>query len=105
VNCRPLADGDRIDDLSQSALRGAGVGLAHLPGQACSRITNTGAGTRNNIAAFDTEALQQASQLRYRLREVTDAPKGTVFMKRADRRKIRACLHPDRVQDPAAKKR
>jgi len=28
---RPLADGDRIDDLSQSALRGAALGLAHLP--------------------------------------------------------------------------
>jgi hypothetical protein len=27
----PLADGDRIDDLSQSALRGAALGLAHLP--------------------------------------------------------------------------
>ncbi len=28
---RPLADGDRIDDLSQSALRGTALGLAHLP--------------------------------------------------------------------------
>ena len=28
---RPLADGDGIDDLSQSALRGAALGLAHLP--------------------------------------------------------------------------
>ena len=28
---RPLADGNRIDDLSQSALRGAAFGLAHLP--------------------------------------------------------------------------
>ena len=27
----PLADGDHIDDLSQSALRGAALGLAHLP--------------------------------------------------------------------------
>ena len=28
---RPFADGNRIDDLSQSALRGAAFGLAHLP--------------------------------------------------------------------------
>src|SRR5271163_1626324 len=28
---RPLADGNRIDDLSQSALGGAALGLAHLP--------------------------------------------------------------------------
>src|SRR5262249_32763973 len=28
---RPLADGSRIDDLSQSALAGAAFGLAHLP--------------------------------------------------------------------------
>src|SRR5262249_36110906 len=28
---RPLADGSRIDDLSQSALGGAAFGLAHLP--------------------------------------------------------------------------
>ena len=28
---RPLADGDRIDDLSQSALGDAAFGLAHLP--------------------------------------------------------------------------
>src|ERR1700722_12256025 len=27
---RPLADGDRVNDLSQSALRGAAFGLAHL---------------------------------------------------------------------------
>ena len=28
---RPLADGSRIDDLSQSALGSAAFGLAHLP--------------------------------------------------------------------------
>ena len=28
---RPLADGDHIDDLSQSAFRGAALGLTHLP--------------------------------------------------------------------------
>src|SRR6516164_1413592 len=28
---RPLADGSRIDDLSQSAFGGAAFGLAHLP--------------------------------------------------------------------------
>ena len=28
---RPLADGDRIDNLSQSALGGAALSLAHLP--------------------------------------------------------------------------
>ena len=43
--------------------------------------------------------------MRYPLREVTDAPKGTIFMKQAERRKISACLHPDHIQDPAAKKR
>ena len=31
---RPFADGNRIDDLSQSALRGATLGLAHLPRRA-----------------------------------------------------------------------
>ena len=30
---RPFADGDSIDDLSQSALCGAALGLTHLPGR------------------------------------------------------------------------
>ena len=33
---RPLADRDGIDDLPQSALRGAALGLAHLP--RCSQV-------------------------------------------------------------------
>jgi hypothetical protein len=42
--------------------------------------------------------------LRQCLREMALAP-NTIFMPAADRRKIRACLHPDRVQDPAQRKR
>jgi hypothetical protein len=44
---------------------------------------------------------RQLAHARYRLREVTRADKGTVFVAKADLRNIRACLHPDRAQSPA----
>jgi len=55
---------------------------------------------------------QENSRLRQRLataraeiRMVIKSPNRTVFMAPGDRRKILACLHPDPVKDPAAKKR
>jgi hypothetical protein len=45
------------------------------------------------------------AQLRRKLRYIADSPLGTVFVKSGDRRKIRAALHPDGVQNPVAKQR
>lgn len=48
---------------------------------------------------------KQNAELRARLRATANAPRGTVFMARTDRRKILAALHPDHVADPALRKR
>ena len=51
----PLADGDHIDDLSQSALRGATLGLAHLPRftQVCHQLLLQHAAGLNKETAID----------------------------------------------------
>jgi hypothetical protein len=43
---------------------------------------------------------KQLRLARSSLREVTRSPKGTVFVDKADLRRIRACLHPDRASTP-----
>jgi len=55
----------------------------------------------------DTEAKlrKEIRQLRRRLQNVAESGKGTLFISMADRRKIRAALHPDGATDPARRKR
>ena len=55
----------------------------------------------------DTEAKlrKEIRQLRRRLQNVAESGKGTLFISIADRRKIRAALHPDGATDPARRKR
>jgi hypothetical protein len=59
---------------------------------------------RDELRHEVTRLHAQIKQLRARLRPVAEAPKGTVFMAAADRRKILRCLHPDSENDPARKK-
>jgi len=48
---------------------------------------------------------KQLTEARRSLPGITRAANGTVFMSNADRRNVRACLHPDNVQDAATRKR
>jgi chromosome segregation ATPase len=45
------------------------------------------------------ELKRKLREVRTRLRKIAEAPKGAVHMVNSDRRKILACLHPDRVPD------
>jgi hypothetical protein len=47
----------------------------------------------------------QNRELKARLRAVSDAKQGTVFIAAADRREVLRCLHPDRARDPAEQRR
>lgn len=55
----------------------------------------------------ETEAKlrKEIRQLRQRLRNVAESGKGTLFISAADRRKIRAALHPNGATDPVRRKR
>jgi hypothetical protein len=52
-----------------------------------------------------TALRRKNAELRRRLQMVAEAPLGTVFLKQGDRRKILSALHPDGVENPAAKRR
>ena len=45
------------------------------------------------------------AEARSRLHSITHAPEGAVFVSKDDLRIIRACLHPDRAQNPEARHR
>jgi hypothetical protein len=45
------------------------------------------------------------AEARSRLHSITHAPEGAVFVSKDDLRIIRACLHPDGAQNPAARQR
>lgn len=47
----------------------------------------------------------QVRDLRRQLRLIRDASKGALVISKADRTKIRRCLHPDVTTDPAMQKR
>jgi hypothetical protein len=60
----------------------------------------------NEIAAKQIASLRkQLREARARLRRLAENPKGTVYMDRVHRRKIVACLHPDRSQEPEEQRR
>jgi len=48
---------------------------------------------------------RQLAEARSRLHSITHVPKGAVFVAKDDLRIIRACLHPDGAQSPAARHR
>ena len=48
---------------------------------------------------------RQLAEARSRLHSTTHVPKGAVFVAKDDLRIIRACLHPDGAQSPAARHR
>ena len=48
---------------------------------------------------------RQLAEARSRLHSITDVPKGAVFVAKDDLRIIRACLHPESAQTPAARHR
>ena len=48
---------------------------------------------------------RQLAEARSRLHSITHVPKGAVFVAKGDLRIIRACLHPDGAQSPAARHR
>ena len=48
---------------------------------------------------------RQLAEARSRLHSITHVPKGAVFVAKDDLRIIRACLHPDSAQTPAARHR
>src|SRR5262249_19031480 len=64
---RPFADGNRIDDLSQSALRRATLGLAHLPrrAQVCHQLLFQHTACLNKETAIDrlVESLEHPTQV------------------------------------------
>ena len=48
---------------------------------------------------------RQLAEARSRLHSITHVPKSAVFVAKGDLRIIRACLHPDGAQSPAARHR
>ena len=56
-------------------------------------------------SAGERELARQLAEARSRLHSITHVPKGAVFVAKDDLRIIRACLHPDGAQSPAARHR
>jgi hypothetical protein len=73
----------------------------------CAKLKSENAKLKSDNAKLKREnaAIKRLFDVKRQFREISAASYGVVFLKQGDRRKILSALHPDGVENPAAKRR